>query len=133
MGFNVEKVVYKNLNLTVWDVGGQNRIRALWKHYYRNSNGVIYVIDSNDRERIDEAAEELTAALMDPDLGSVPILVYSNKIDLPKSMPLEEVRAKLNLEHFKNHPSFLQASSIVNGTGIFEGLDWLAAQLLAQR
>lgn len=45
--------------MTIWDVGGQTRIRALWRYYYSNCEAVIFVVDSNDRERIDEAAEEL--------------------------------------------------------------------------
>merc|ERR1712008_363862 len=40
---------------TVWDVGGQDKIRPLWRHYYQGTNGLIYVIDSNDRDRIEDA------------------------------------------------------------------------------
>ena len=51
IGFNVETINYKNLNLTVWDVGGCDKIRPLWRHYYQNTSVVVFVIDSNDRER----------------------------------------------------------------------------------
>eukprot|EP01127_Copromyxa_protea_P009035 TRINITY_DN2098_c0_g1_i2.p1 TRINITY_DN2098_c0_g1~~TRINITY_DN2098_c0_g1_i2.p1 ORF type:complete len:146 (+),score=12.67 TRINITY_DN2098_c0_g1_i2:38-439(+) len=54
IGFNVESLVYKNVNLTVWDIGGQDKIRVLWRHYYTNTTGLIFVVDSNDHERIDE-------------------------------------------------------------------------------
>ena len=53
IGFNVETVEYKNISFTVWDVGGQDKIRPLWRHYYQNTNGLIFVVDSNDKERID--------------------------------------------------------------------------------
>ena len=46
VGFNVETVKYKNINFTVWDVGGQDKIRALWRHYYNNTEGIIFVVDS---------------------------------------------------------------------------------------
>merc|ERR1711898_38016 len=59
IGFNVETVEYKNVNFTVWDVGGQHKIRPLWRHYFQNTNGIIFVVDSNDRERIGEAKDEL--------------------------------------------------------------------------
>ena len=59
LGFNVETVEYKNISLTVWDVGGQDKIRPLWRHYFTNTQGLIFVVDSNDRERIGEAAAEL--------------------------------------------------------------------------
>lgn len=59
IGFNVETVEYKNICFTVWDVGGQDKIRPLWRHYFQNTQGLIFVVDSNDRERIAEAQEEL--------------------------------------------------------------------------
>merc|ERR1712190_589882 len=59
IGFNVETVEYKNISFNVWDVGGQDKIRLLWRHYYQNTQGLIFVVDSNDRERIDENREEL--------------------------------------------------------------------------
>jgi ADP-ribosylation factor protein 1 len=49
----VETVEYKNISFTVWDVGGQDKIRPLWRHYYQNTQGLIFVVDSNDRDRID--------------------------------------------------------------------------------
>ena len=48
-GFNVETVEYKNISFTVWDVGGQDKIRPLWRHYFQNTQGLIFVVDSNDR------------------------------------------------------------------------------------
>merc|ERR1712013_568947 len=59
IGFNVESVEYKNINFTVWDIGGQDKIRKLWRYYY-NTQGLIFVVDSNDRDRIEDAREELT-------------------------------------------------------------------------
>ena len=59
IGFNVETVEYKNISFTVWDVGGQDKIRPLWRHYYNNTNGLIFVVDSNDRERVEDAKDEL--------------------------------------------------------------------------
>merc|ERR1712193_121136 len=63
IGFNVETVEYKNICFTVWDVGGQDKIRPLWRHYFQNTQGLIFVVDSNDRERITEAQEELQRML----------------------------------------------------------------------
>ena len=59
IGFNVESVEYKNICFTVWDVGGQDKIRPLWRHYFQNTQGLIFVVDSNDRDRITEAEKEL--------------------------------------------------------------------------
>lgn len=68
LGFNVETVEYKNISFTVWDVGGQDKIRPLWRHYFSNTQGLIFVVDSNDRDRI-EAGKFLmrTKAIVDHD------------------------------------------------------------------
>merc|ERR1712141_255121 len=68
IGFNVETVEYKNISFTVWDVGGQDKIRPLWRHYFQNTQGLIFVVDSNDRERIGEARDELSRMLNEDEL-----------------------------------------------------------------
>ena len=35
----METVEYKNISFTVWDVGGQDKIRPLWRHYFQNTQG----------------------------------------------------------------------------------------------
>ena len=57
IGFNVENVTYKNLEFNCWDLGGQTVLRPLWRHYYENCQGLIFVVDSHDRERMEEATE----------------------------------------------------------------------------
>ena len=57
-GFNVEKVQYKNVLFTVWDVGGQEKLRPLWRHYFNNTDGLIYVVDCQDTDRLQRAASE---------------------------------------------------------------------------
>merc|ERR1739848_371718 len=63
VGFNVESVEYKNINFTVWDVGGQDKIRRLWHYYFQGTRGLIFVVDSSDRERAQSAREELMHTL----------------------------------------------------------------------
>ena len=91
IGFNVETVEYKNINFTVWDVGGQDKIRPLWRHYYQNTQGLIFVVDSNDRDRVDDAKEELHRMLNEDELRDAVVLVFANKQDLPQAMPAAEV------------------------------------------
>merc|ERR1712232_550391 len=68
IGFNVESVEYKNISFTVWDIGGQDRIRKLWRHYFENSHGIIFVVDSNDETRVETAREELQRMLGEDEL-----------------------------------------------------------------
>merc|ERR1712040_31199 len=83
IGFNVETVEYKNISFTVWDVGGQDRIRPLWRHYFLGAQGVIFIVDSNDRDRVEEAREELMKTLNEDELRDASLLVLANKQDLP--------------------------------------------------
>ena len=87
IGFNVEEVNYKNLNFTMWDVGGQKILRNMWRHYYNNTNAVIFVVDSCDRERItSEAKEELHHLMNQEELKDCVFLIYANKQDLPGAL-----------------------------------------------
>jgi GTPase SAR1 family protein len=63
-GFNVESVLYKSVTFTVWDVGGQTRLRPLWKHYFKDTHALIYVMDAQDRHRVTEAKNELHVSLL---------------------------------------------------------------------
>ena len=129
IGFNVETVQYKNINFTVWDVGGQDKIRPLWRHYYQNTQGIIYVVDSNDRERIDEAALELQKVLREDELRDSVLLVLANKQDLPNAMSVAEVTDKLGLHSLRSRQWYIQATCATSGDGLYEGLDWLSTAL----
>eukprot|EP01132_Coremiostelium_polycephalum_P004908 gene4908-6119_t len=129
IGFNVESIQYKNVNLTVWDVGGQDNIRPLWRYYYTNTNGIIFVIDSNDRERIGEAKEELFKVINDDQLKGVPLLLFANKQDQPNTLSLAEISERLSLDSIKDRQYLLQSCSALSGAGIYEGLDFLAKSI----
>jgi len=66
IGFNVETVQYKNLKFQVWDLGGQTSIRPYWRCYYSNTDAIIYVVDSMDRDRIGISKQELVSMLEVP-------------------------------------------------------------------
>jgi len=126
IGFNVETVEYKNINFTVWDVGGQDKIRPLWRHYFQNTQGLIFVVDSNDRERISEAAEELNKMLNEDELRDAAVLVFANKQDLPNAMSVAEVTDKLGLHQLRSRKWYIQSTCATSGDGLYEGLDWLS-------
>ncbi|KAH7711297.1 ADP-ribosylation factor 1-like 2-like protein, partial [Aphelenchoides avenae] len=101
IGFNVETVEYKNVTFTVWDFGRQIMLRPLWRHYFQNTQAVIFVVDSSDREHISEAREELHQMLNDDELRDAILLVLANKQDLPKAMSPTEVTAALGLSQLR--------------------------------
>eukprot|EP01083_Nonionella_stella_P133095 404657_1 len=147
IGFNVETVEYKNINFTVWDVGGQDKIRPLWKHYYQGSQGVIFVVDSNDRERISDgtgqrvdkndkilytAKDELHRMLGEDELRDAVLLVLANKQDLPNAMSVNECTEKLGLNQLRRE-WYIQSTCATSGDGLYEGLDWLAKTLTKKK
>ena len=133
IGFNVETVEYKNISFTVWDVGGQDKIRPLWRHYYQNTQGLIFVVDSNDRDRVEAAREELHKMINEDELRDAIILVFANKQDLPNAMTAAEITDKLGLHSLRSRNWYIQATCATTGDGLYEGLDWLSATLKTRK
>lgn len=129
IGFNVESVEYKNINFTVWDIGGQDKIRVLWRLYYQETDGLIFVVDSNDADRVEEAKAELFHLLKEEELQKAVLLVFANKQDLPLAMGTTELGDKLGLHTLCGRRWYIQSACATKGTGIFEGLDWLSRQV----
>ncbi|XP_050204630.1 ADP-ribosylation factor 1-like isoform X2 [Mercurialis annua] len=129
IGFNVETVDYKNVSFTVWDVGGQDKIRPLWRHYFQNTQGLIFVVDSNDRERISEARDELHRMLSEEELRVATLLVFANKQDLSNVLTVSEITDKLGLHSLRQRRWYIQSTCATSGQGLYEGLDWLSSNI----
>lgn len=91
--------------------------------------GLIFVVDSNDRERIQEAREELMRMLAEDELRDAVLLIFANKQDLPNAMNAAEITDKLALHSLRNRGWYIQATCATTGDGLYEGLDWLSNQL----
>ncbi|KAM9070395.1 ADP-ribosylation factor 6 [Sarcophilus harrisii] len=127
VGFNVETVTYKNVKFNVWDVGGQDKIRPLWRHYYTGTQGLIFVVDCADRDRIDEARQELHRIINDREMRDAIILIFANKQDLPDAMKPHEIQEKLGLTRIRDRNWYVQPSCATSGDGLYEGLTWLTS------
>ncbi|CAF1132448.1 unnamed protein product [Rotaria sordida] len=134
IGFNVETVEFRNIKMTAWDVGGRDKIRPLWRHYYQNTAAIVYVIDSNDRERINEACEELHRMANEDELRTRPILVLANKQDLPNAMSVDELRDKLGMNRLSRDTKWhIQPTIATQNEGIREGFEWLADAITTKK
>lgn len=127
VGFNVETVTYKNVKFNVWDVGGQDKIRPLWRHYYTGTQGLIFVVDCADRDRIDEARQELHKIINDREMRDAIILIFANKQDLPGAMKPHEIQEKLGLTRIRDRNWYVQPACATTGDGLYEGLTWLTS------
>ncbi|KAL7630841.1 UNVERIFIED_CONTAM: hypothetical protein RMT77_018871 [Armadillidium vulgare] len=129
VGFNVDNASYKNTSLTSFDVGGHERIRRLYRLYFENIQGIIFVIDANDPSRFEEAKDELKDMLENPKTLSCPLLVYANKQDLPEAVSPEVITEYFDLMSLGSRPWHVQPTCAINLTGVEEGLDWLGSNV----
>jgi len=125
IGGNVEEVVYKNVRFLMWDIGGQESLRASWHTYYINTHAVIMVVDSTDRERMAITKQELHKMLTHEHLKNAVVLVVANKQDLKGAMTEAEVSDALGLSSIKDHQYHIQACCALTGEGLYKGMDWL--------
>jgi ADP-ribosylation factor protein 1 len=128
IGFNVETIKYKNLRLDCWDAGGQEVFRGMWKHYCQDCHGIIFVVDSSDPSRFDEAKLELHRVLSEDTIQKSVLLVIANKQDAPGAVGADMIANKLELEKLKQ-PYHVQPAVATNGEGLIEGLDWMVEQI----
>eukprot|EP00729_Bicosta_minor_P002037 gene2037-25731_t len=127
VGFNVETVSYKKIKMNVWDVGGQDKIRPLWRHYYTGTQGLIFVVDCADVDRIEEAKDEFHKIINDREMKDAIILIFANKQDLKAAITPEAIPDKMELNKLPSDRNwFVQPCVATTGDGLEEGLAWLA-------
>ena len=129
IGFNVETVRCNAFWFTCWDVGGKDKIRPLWRHYFQNTGAVIFVVDSDDRDRIGEARDELYRMLNENELREAALLVFANKQDLPNAMNVAEITDKLGLHSLCQRHWCIQSTCATTGVGLHKGVEWLSSAL----
>ena len=125
IGFNVETIEYKSTSIISWDVH-RNRIKLLWRHYYPETQGIIFVVDSSDKDRIDEAKKELYSLLSEELLKDAVLLVLANKQDISRVLSVTEIAEMFDLSTLKNREWHIQGTCAKTGEGLYEGFEWLA-------
>ena len=132
-GFNIKALSKDGFKLNVWDIGGQKAIRAYWPNYYEGTDGLVYVVDSSDEERLKECTEELDTLLSEDDLKDVPLLVFANKQDLDLALDASEVMQQTKLEEISGRTWNIQACSAMTKEGLEEGMEWLVGVISADK
>lgn len=132
IGFNVE-VIDKDSwpkSVSLWDVGGQEKIRPLWVNYFKNINGIIWVYDISNNQIIGKSQKELKKILDDPQINkNIPLLIFANKNDLNKNGNKKE-NFLIGLEDYlNNRPYFIKECSANDLESYKEGIDWLYSTL----
>ncbi|RCV39873.1 hypothetical protein SETIT_9G005300v2 [Setaria italica] len=131
VAFNIETIEYKSISFTFWDVGGSAPNRPLWKYYFQDTQGIVFVVDSSDRDRVRLARDELNALLNEEELRDAALLVFANKQDLPNAMTAAEMAEELGLHRSlgTRRRWHIQSARATSGEGLYEGLDWLCTNV----
>lgn len=137
IGFNVETVTRNGITMNVWDIGGQTKVRSLWRHYYEQTDAIIFVVDSTDHERFgnllnnnDESVYCTLKNMLESDsLKGIPLLIMANKCDSKNAVPVGALCKHLDLFNIKDRTWNCVSTSALSGEGIDESLEWLSAQI----
>lgn len=135
-GWSTETVRYdgtRTYDFIAWDVGGGSTACPRRQRPFKGCTALIFVVDSADHDRLDEAREQLTRLLREEDLGRVPLLVLGNKQDHPSAMAIAELTDRLMLDTIRQRPWFVQGCCATRGHGLHEGLEWLSTLLQDSR
>ena len=132
LGFNIKTLEHKGYNLNIWDVGGQKSLRSYWRNYFETTDGVVWVVDSADKRRLEDCKQELFKLLQEERLLGATLLVFANKSDIPDALTADEIRQILDLDNIKTHHWHIVACSAVTGQNLLEGIDWLLDDISAR-
>ena len=138
LGFDIKSKDFNGFMLNIWDVGGQTSIRAFWRNYFEETDGLVFVIDASDRERILECREELMKVLKQEKLVGASVLILANKQDIKGALNTEEIELILGMKQvegseergdlmFKNrHAKVFACSAVEKGNeGLLKGFEWI--------
>lgn len=117
----------------MWDLGGQTSIRPYWRCYYSNTDAIIYVVDSMDKERIGISKQELIAMLEEDELKKAILVVFANKQDIEGAMTASEVSNALGLSALKSRTWSIFKTSATKGEGLDEAMEWLVDSLKSRQ
>ncbi|XP_077818554.1 ADP-ribosylation factor-like protein 2 isoform X5 [Macaca mulatta] len=143
LGFNIKTLEHRGFKLNIWDVGGQKSLRSYWRNYFESTDGLIWVVDSADHQRMQDCQRELQSLLVEEvgssypfphptPLSSLPqrlagatLLIFANKQDLPGALSSNAIREALELDSIRSHHWCIQGCSAVTGENLLPGIDWL--------
>ncbi|KPP63297.1 GTP-binding protein SAR1a-like [Scleropages formosus] len=133
-----EELTIAGMTFTTFDLGGHAQARRVWKNYLPAINGVVFLVDCADHQRLDESKVELDALLTDETISNVPVLILGNKIDRPEAISEDQLRGifglhgqttgkgNVSLKELNVRPVEVFMCSVLKKQGYGEGFRWLS-------
>ncbi|XP_010291798.1 PREDICTED: ADP-ribosylation factor-like protein 14 [Phaethon lepturus] len=127
IGFNVDMIeTRKDFTLTLWDVGGQEKMRQVWCDFLEDTDGLLYVVDSSDKQRLEESKKEFELILKNEFIKNVPVIMLANKQDLHGALNAEEITRRFNMKKYCSDRNwYVQPCCALTGEGLSEALQTL--------
>lgn len=130
-GFTIHSLSHPTgVLLNLWDIGGQKSIRAFWRNYFEQTDGIVWVIDSSAPHRLELCRDELYSVLSEQRLLSASLLILANKQDVPGAVGVEEIKILLGWDQIQERCRCrVLPCSALTGEHIQEGLEWLVTDI----
>mmetsp|Transcript_5220 Transcript_5220/g.10580 ORF Transcript_5220/g.10580 Transcript_5220/m.10580 type:complete len:188 (+) Transcript_5220:103-666(+) len=128
LGFNIKTLLHRGFTLNIWDIGGQQTIRSYWRNYFEKTDGIVFVIDASDRDRLMDCKMEMLKLLRAEKLAGASLIIFANKQDIPFALPSSKIAESLGLATdpaFKTRHWAIFGCSTVTGEGLLEGITWI--------
>lgn len=134
LGFQITAFTFRGCTLNVWDVGGQQSLRSYWRNYFESTDGLIWVVDSNDAGRLLDCKAELHALLQEERLAGASLLIYLNKLDIPSAVPPDEIERILDVDTIRKGKRHVHLTpcSAKTGEGLLEGMEWIVQDVASR-
>ncbi|ORY84926.1 ADP-ribosylation factor family-domain-containing protein [Protomyces lactucae-debilis] len=127
LGFSIRTVQFGGFKLDIWDVGGQKTLRSYWRNYFESTDGLIWVVDATDHDRMQDSREELHALLTEERLLGADLLVLANKTDILGCMTSAQIEQALLLGAIRGHRWRIFEVSAYTGKNVKEGFEYLVS------
>eukprot|EP00439_Symbiodinium_sp_Y106_P006427 s6199_g1.t1 len=129
IGFNIGRIQIDKVIAVFWDLGGHSSFRSVWHNYYSEVQGVMFIVDSADPIRIEEAKATLVEVISHDKLKGVPLLCLANKQDKPEALSIQELSRLFEFERlFSERPFHVHPCCALQGQGLEAGVRWLLAE-----